>query len=79
MILTFAYPGPFFSNEVKVTSSDNKSVSVFPNAKTFSELTPPGQGPWSVFIGSSTVVRDVEQADAMVVYQGQTSTICTPV
>ncbi len=78
MILTFAYPGPFFSDEVKVVSEDDKSVAIPPKPNTFSEVAPRGKGPWSVFIGSSTVVTGVEQADAMVVYLGQKSVICNP-
>ena len=77
MIITYAYPGPFFDDHVELRSSDGKSNSIPTRPDAFFEFKPRGEGPWSLTIGSSTAVAEIEEADSVVVYAGQKNTVTT--
>ena len=72
MIISFATKGPLFADTVELHSSDGTSKNkVLAEPLSFATVNPKGPGPWSLTIGSSTAVAEIDEADSVVVYGGQ--------
>jgi hypothetical protein len=78
MIIAYAYEHPFYDKEIRVENSSGAKPNTIPTKpNSFFEFKPRGEGPWSMFIGTSTVLTDIQEADSLVVYAGQHSTVTT--
>ena len=71
MIISFAHKGPLYAATAEIRSSDGKSNQVLAEPFTFATVDPRGEGPWSLHLGSSQAVAEIDEADSVVVYGGQ--------